>query len=158
MILPVCTVILTCTGPQRVWATEPVYVSILVELLLGEELGALPPAELLVGLLVLLTTAAEEVLLVEVWYAKSSTTMVIVEASHRRIRLIGSMCAERNGSPSKAFGVDMVAGNSSGDHEAFNSVGPHGRAADEDITLGKVWNPALQCPQLARTARRRTED
>jgi hypothetical protein len=76
--------------------------------------------------------------------------MVIVEASHRTIRLICS--------PSEAFGVDTVAGDTSGDHEAFKSVRPCGRAANEHVTVSEVRNPALQCPQFASDGRRWTED
>jgi hypothetical protein len=51
------------------------------------------------GLLELLATVAED-LLVEVWYPKSSTTMVTVAANHSTIRLISS--------PPEPLGVDLT--------------------------------------------------
>jgi hypothetical protein len=79
VIFPAVTLIWTCTGPQRVEATDPVYVFVPEELLELPEDGVLlglpdgvPVDELalgsaLVGLLALLGAVAAEVSSVEVW-------------------------------------------------------------------------------------------
>ena len=103
---------------------------ILVE---GDAVGALDVV--LVGLLVLLGAAADEVLLVEVWYPKSSTTMVTVDASQRTIRLIDS--------PSEAFAVDTAAWNTGGKGKPFGTVGPSLWSAEKDVAFGEIWDPPL---------------
>jgi hypothetical protein len=118
---------------------------ILVE---GEAVGSLVLA--LVGPLVLLGAAADEVLLVEVWYPKSSTTMVTVDASEMTIRLIDS--------PSEAFAVDTAAGNTGGKGKPFRTVGPSARSAEKDVAFGEVWDPPLQCDHFGQPLSRRSED
>ena len=99
----------------------------------GDAVGALDVV--LVGLLVLLGAAADEVLLVEVWYPKSSTTMVTVDASQRTIRLIDS--------PSEAFAVDTAAWNTGGKGKPFGTVGPSLWSAEKDVAFGEIWDPPL---------------
>src|SRR6476659_3125328 len=76
--------------------------------------------------------------------------MVIVDASQMTMRLIGS--------PSEAFAVDPGAGNTRCEGEPLDAVGPGARPADEDVSLGKVGNPAPQTGQLRQTACRRPQN
>jgi hypothetical protein len=93
-----------------------------------------------------LTTDADEVLFVEVWYPKSSTKMVMVDASQMTIRLM---------SPSEAFGVDALAGDACRESQAFDAVRPGSRTAEEHLSLCQVGNPTPQCDQLRQATSRR---
>ena len=110
------------------------------------------------GLLALLGTAADEVLLVEVWYPKSSTTMVIVDASQMTIRLMCLMCAERTHSPPEALAVNTAAGYACCQCKPSHTFGPRAGAAEEDVTICKIGNPPSQGDQLRDPAGGRTED
>jgi hypothetical protein len=102
------------------------------------------------GLLALLGTEADEALLVEVWYPKSSTTMVMVDASQMTIRLIDS--------PSEAFAVDTAAGYACCQCKPCHTFGPRAGAAEEDVTICKIGNPPSQGDQLGDPTGGRTED